>query len=778
MALYSKYRPASFGELVGQSQVTDPLSAALDSGRINHAYLFSGPRGCGKTSSARILARSLNCVEGPTSTPCGVCNSCVALAPGGPGTLDVTELDAASNNGVDDMRELRERANYAPAESRYRVFIIDEAHMISTQGFNALLKIVEEPPAHLIFIFATTEPDKMIGTIRSRTHNYPFRLLTPGDMRKVLKNAVDGEGVHVDDSVYPLVIRAGGGSPRDSLSILDQLIAGSGPEGLTYERALPLLGVTSFTLIDDSIHALASKDNASMFTTIDNVIEEGLEPRRFTIDLLDRLRDLMVLQAVPEALNLGLVDAPTDRADALIEQSTLFKGNELANLASMVNSGLDDMRGATSPRLLLEILCARLLLASNTVSVPVVTGTAEAAPAASPGGLTGIAAARAKAREYGQKKAAPAPAPAPTRTPQPETAPSPQPAPTPVPEPVREQTPAPAPEPAPQSAPEPVPAREPVVEVREANVEKQPASSDPLETIRSRWSELRNIVEKQSVRTAIMLTEARVLGLRGGTLVLGHSTGALAARLNAADHNGVLVKVLAEETGLQLKVECIVGTNPAEAGFTAQPAAQKSTWNPNHDSKPATPSAPAQPQAPKQESAPAEPEEPESSAETSGWGQPVKIGGPAPEAQTPAPAPVVPAAPVSPATPAAGSAKPAWKERVEQAAANAAQQRQNRQGSSEPFERGVPLPPEPDLPPDPYGYPADEGFPERNQGFQQQPAPPVEEQAPTPVPESAPLSEEEQLIQEADEEPGEMDRRDAKTIAMELLAQELGAKPL
>lgn len=753
MALYSKYRPASFGELVGQSQVTDPLSAALDSGRINHAYLFSGPRGCGKTSSARILARSLNCVEGPTSTPCGVCNSCVALAPGGPGTLDVTELDAASNNGVDDMRELRERANYAPAESRYRVFIIDEAHMISTQGFNALLKIVEEPPAHLIFIFATTEPDKMIGTIRSRTHNYPFRLLTPGDMRKVLKNAVDGEGVHVDDSVYPLVIRAGGGSPRDSLSILDQLIAGSGPEGLTYERALPLLGVTSFTLIDDSIHALASKDNASMFTTIDNVIEEGLEPRRFTIDLLDRLRDLMVLQAVPEALNLGLVDAPTDRADALIEQSTLFKGNELANLASMVNSGLDDMRGATSPRLLLEILCARLLLASNTVSVPVVSGTPEAAPAASPGGLTGIAAARAKAREYGQKKAAPESAPAPT--------------------------------PVPEPAPEPVPAREPVVEVREASVEKQPAPSDPLETIRSRWSELRNIVEKQSVRTAIMLTEARVLGLRGDTLVLGHSTGALAARLNAADHNGILVKVLAEETGLQLKVECVVGTNPAEAGFTAQPAAQKSTWNPNHDSKPATPSAPAQPQTPRQESAPAEPEEPESS----GWGQPVKIGGTAPEAQAPtpppAPAPVVPA---TPAAPAAGSAKPAWKEIAEQRAANAAQQRQNRQGSSEPFERGVPLPPEPDLPPDPYGYPADEGFPDRGQGFQQQPAPPVEQPAPTPVVESVPvvapepevsqLSEEEQLIREADEEPGEMDRRDAKTIAMELLAQELGAKPL
>ncbi len=271
MALYRKYRPASFDEVVGQEHVTGPLSVALDSGRINHAYLFSGPRGCGKTSSARILARSLNCVEGPTSTPCGVCNSCVSLAPGGPGNLDVTELDAASHNGVEDMRELRDRAFYAPAESRYRVFIIDEAHMITNAGSNALLKIVEEPPAHLIFIFATTEPEKVIGTIRSRTHHYPFRLLTPTAMRGLLERTCQAEGVHVDDAVYPLVIRAGGGSPRDSLSILDQLLAGAGPEGLSYERALPLLGVTDFTLIDDAILSLATKDKARMFTTIDHV---------------------------------------------------------------------------------------------------------------------------------------------------------------------------------------------------------------------------------------------------------------------------------------------------------------------------------------------------------------------------------------------------------------------------------------------------------------------------------------------------------------------------
>jgi len=362
VALYRTYRPATFADVVGQEHVTEPLSRALDSGRINHAYLFSGPRGCGKTSSARILARSLNCVEGPTSRPCGVCASCVALAPGGPGNLDVIELDAASHGGVDDTRELRDRAFYAPAESRYRVFIVDEAHMVTNAGFNALLKIVEEPPEHLIFVFATTEPEKVLPTIRSRTHHYPFRLLAPPVMRGLLEKICEKEGVRVAPEVYPLVIRAGGGSPRDSLSILDQLLAGADEDGVAYERALALLGVTDIALIDTAVEALAEADGAALFGAVEKVVDAGHDPRRFAVDLLERLRDLILLQAVPDAADRGLVEAPGDQLARMQSQIAKLGPASLTRFAEIVHDALGEMRGTTSPRLLLEVMCARMLL--------------------------------------------------------------------------------------------------------------------------------------------------------------------------------------------------------------------------------------------------------------------------------------------------------------------------------------------------------------------------------------------------------------------------------
>lgn len=741
MALYRKYRPGSFAEVVGQEQVTRPLSVALDSGRINHAYLFSGPRGCGKTSSARILARSLNCEQGPTSTPCGVCNSCVSLAPNGPGTLDVTELDAASNNGVEDMRDLRDRAVYAPAESRYRIFIIDEAHMITTSGANALLKIVEEPPEHLIFIFATTEPEKVIGTIRSRTHHYPFRLLTPQAMRGLIERTVAGEGARVEESVYPLVIRAGGGSPRDTLSVLDQLLAGSGPDGLTYEHARMLLGATDETLLDAAVSAVAAGDRAGVFEIVDDVIEAGLDPRRFATDLLDRFRDLMVLQAVPDAFKLGLVDAPTDRADILREQAGAFAEGETARLAALVNDGLSDLRGATSPRLLLEILCAKMLLPQ---AVPGALGSAGAMGALASGGAAGAIAGGAvsggalasggtqvdpakaqaaakydraamrRAREQAKAEQAPAaqtaveqpqgeqgqqgqqgqqghqgqPANAgqnlagqdlagqaqveqpaagqvsadqrasakqaagaggentgaqaaqATQAAQPGTADRPaqlqpsagmhseqevpatptqqdQGSPAAAQETVQQEaapqepaTPAgqdlaastgeqpQAITPSPSQSPEP--AREETRTHSQAAEERgvgdasqdtkqpQPVGREDVgdldQNIRAKWADIRDTAFKLHSVTGIMLTEAKVLGFRGGTLVIGHNTGALAQRLNDPSNNGFIVQAIEQELGARVPVECVVGTNPQQQGITQRP--QQAVWNPEGNAAP------------------------------------------------------------------------------------------------------------------------------------------------------------------------------------------------
>ncbi|MFD1715473.1 DNA polymerase III subunit gamma and tau [Amnibacterium flavum] len=364
-ALYRRYRPESFGELIGQSQVTDPLRTALRTDRVNHAYLFSGPRGCGKTTSARILARCLNCAEGPTDTPCGKCDSCVELGRGGGGSLDVVEIDAASHNGVDDARDLRERAVFAPARDRYKIFILDEAHMVTPQGFNALLKIVEEPPEHVKFIFATTEPEKVIGTIRSRTHHYPFRLVPPAQMLEYLGELCASEGITVAAGVLPLVVRAGGGSVRDTLSLLDQLIAGSEGANVEYERAVALLGYTHGALLDEIVMALGQRDAAAAFGAVDRVIQTGQDPRRFVEDLLERLRDLIVVAATGANAGAVLRGVPTEQIESYRVQSTHFGAAELSRAADVVNDALTEMTGATSPRLHLELMIARVLVPSN-----------------------------------------------------------------------------------------------------------------------------------------------------------------------------------------------------------------------------------------------------------------------------------------------------------------------------------------------------------------------------------------------------------------------------
>ena len=565
MALYRKYRPATFAEVVGQEHVTEPLSIALEAGRINHAYLFSGPRGCGKTSSARILARSLNCVQGPTATPCGVCDSCTGLAPNAPGSIDVVELDAASHGGVDDTRELRDRAFYAPAQSRYRVFIVDEAHMVTTAGFNALLKIVEEPPEHLIFIFATTEPEKVLPTIRSRTHHYPFRLLPPKTMRALIGRICEQESVRVDDAVYPLVIRAGGGSPRDTLSVLDQLLAGAEGNHVTYQRALGLLGATDVALIDDAVDALAAADAAALFGAVESVIDAGHDPRRFATDLLERFRDLILLQAVPDAASRGVVDGPEDVLDRMREQATRIGTATLTRYAEVVQAGLGEMRGATAPRLLLEVVCARMLLpsASDTESAllqrveRIETRLDMSIPAAE----SGTAEPAAQFTRPSRARTEPVAKPAAEAVPEP----SPAPAAKPVPAPEPEQVAQPVPEPA-------------------AVVESTSAPGELNATaVRTMWPTVRDKVRQRSRTTEVMLAGATVRGIEDNTLVLTHTSAPLAKRLSEQRNADVIADALKDALGVNWRVRCETGDAASAAsapsggggGHIAAPAVEE-----------------------------------------------------------------------------------------------------------------------------------------------------------------------------------------------------------
>ncbi|MEZ0383684.1 DNA polymerase III subunits gamma/tau [Mycobacterium sp. pW045] len=592
MALYRKYRPATFAEVVGQEHVTEPLCTALSAGRINHAYLFSGPRGCGKTSSARILARSLNCAQGPTPTPCGTCDSCVALAPNGPGSIDVVELDAASHGGVDDTRDLRDRAFYAPAQSRYRIFIIDEAHMVTPAGFNALLKIVEEPPEHLIFVFATTEPEKVLPTIRSRTHHYPFRLLAPRTMRELIGRICEQENVAVDDAVYPLVIRAGGGSPRDTLSVLDQLLAGSerdeaGVDHVHYQRALGLLGATDVALIDEAVDALAAGDAASVFAAVEAVVDAGHDPRRFAIDLLERFRDLIVLQAVPDAVAKGVVDAPEDILERMHDQAARLGSATLARYAEVVHAGLGEMRGATAPRLLLEVVCARLLLPSAADTEAALLQRVEriesrldmsipSAAAAQPAAGDAAAAARQFTRR--SQAAEPAvprpPAPEPAAPVAPPAAPVPEP--KTAPEPVSPPGPAPAAPPPPAAAPSPPAAAPPPPAAAPPSAAPAPGSAAPGEpdaaAVRAMWSTVREKVRQRSRTTEVMLAGATVRAVDGDTLVLSHESAPLAKRLCEQRNADVIVEALKDALGVNWRVRCEAGAPPAEPA-SAAPAA-------------------------------------------------------------------------------------------------------------------------------------------------------------------------------------------------------------
>ncbi|MER6077620.1 DNA polymerase III subunit gamma and tau [Streptomyces sp. NPDC001833] len=679
LALYRRYRPESFAEVIGQEHVTDPLQQALRNNRVNHAYLFSGPRGCGKTTSARILARCLNCEQGPTPTPCGECQSCQDLARNGPGSIDVIEIDAASHGGVDDARELREKAFFGPAASRYKIYIIDEAHMVTSAGFNALLKVVEEPPEHLKFIFATTEPEKVIGTIRSRTHHYPFRLVPPGTLRDYLGEVCGKEQIPVEEGVLPLVVRAGAGSVRDSMSVMDQLLAGATEEGVTYAMATSLLGYTDGSLLDSVVEAFATGDGAAAFEVVDRIIEGGNDPRRFVADLLERLRDLVILAAVPDAVEKGLFDAPADVLERMQAQAGTFGAAELSRAADLVNEGLTEMRGATSPRLQLELICARVLLpaaygdersvmarldrlergvnfsggggAPAMGYVPGPEAHVQPPAPAQQGG--GPAAARAAVRGG----AAPTPAPAPTPTPAPAPAPAPVPAPAQTPEPPAPAAPpaaapgawptaAPAGSggtrrpggwptatgggaPAAQQAPPPsaAPAASPAAAPAPAPAAAPAGGLDP----RVLWPNILEAVKNRRRFTWILLSQnAQVANFDGTTLQIGFVNAGARDNFASSGSEDVLRQALGEQFGVQWRIEAVV--DPTGGGGAAPPSTGYGGGPPGGYAGAAS-AAPARP-APVQQ-APA--------------AAPAQNPPPTPRAAAPAPAPTAPEPPpVSP----------------------------------------------------------------------------------------------------------------------------------
>jgi DNA polymerase III subunit gamma/tau len=546
LALYRKYRPATFAEVVGQEHVTEPLQQALRNDRVHHAYLFSGPRGCGKTTSARILARSLNCVKGPTPDPCGVCDSCISLAPNGPGSLDVIEIDAASHNGVDDARDLRERAFYAPVSSRFKIYIIDEAHMVTAAAFNALLKLVEEPPEFVKFVFATTEPDKVIGTIRSRTHHYPFRLIPPGVLRDHLARLCQQEQVTVEPGVLPLVVRAGAGSARDAMSVLDQLFAGADAGGVTYAMATALLGYTDATLLDDVIDAFAASDAATVFTVVDRIIEGGHDPRRFVADLLERLRDLIILAAVPDAASKGLVDCPEDQLERMSAQAGRLGSAELTRAADIVNAGLTEMRGATSPRLQLELICARVLL-------PGAEDTDRGVHARLDRLERRLAMATVPSGPAGEQPVAPD---APRAHPPAPAEPS-QPAPAEA----KHAAPAEPKQAAPkQATPEPVSpaATSPAAEQPASGIATSPPGMD-LPGIRRMWPEILDEVKRhRRYSWMILLDNAQIAALDGRTLTVAFSSEGAKRAFTQSGSPDILQLALIEKLGVDWQVETIL----------------------------------------------------------------------------------------------------------------------------------------------------------------------------------------------------------------------------